>query len=77
LQATSYHGNEQIVNLLLEKGADVNAQGGKYGTAFQAAFHCGNEKIINMLVRKGADVNLLAQSSAFDTSKVITFFFST
>jgi len=26
-----------IVNLLLEKGADVNAQGGHYGNALQAA----------------------------------------
>lgn len=30
-------GHEQIVQRLLEKGADVNAQGGRYGNALQAA----------------------------------------
>jgi ankyrin repeat protein len=30
-------GHEAIVKLLLEKGADVNAQGGLYGNALQAA----------------------------------------
>ena len=29
--------HSEIVKILLEKGADVNAQGGKYGNALQAA----------------------------------------
>jgi ankyrin repeat protein len=37
LQAASLQGHEAIVKLLLEKGADVNAQGGHYGNALQAA----------------------------------------
>ena len=37
LQAASYEGHEKVVELLLSKEADVNAQGGKYGTALQAA----------------------------------------
>jgi hypothetical protein len=28
---------EQVVKLLLEAGADVNARGGKYGSALRAA----------------------------------------
>jgi hypothetical protein len=31
-----------FVELLLRKGADVNAQGGKYGTALQAASYGGH-----------------------------------
>ena len=27
------NGNQEIVKLLIEKGADINAQGGFYGTA--------------------------------------------
>jgi hypothetical protein len=30
-------GNEAVVGLLLASGADVNAQGGEYGNALQAA----------------------------------------
>jgi ankyrin repeat protein len=44
------------VKLLLEKGADVNAQGG-YGNALQAASVGGHEGIMKLLLEKGADVN--------------------
>ena len=30
-------GHDKMVQMLLEKGADVNAQGGYYGNALQAA----------------------------------------
>ncbi|CAG9955408.1 unnamed protein product [Clonostachys rosea f. rosea IK726] len=42
---------------LLQKGADINAQGGKYGTALQAALAEGYLEIAEMLIQKGADVN--------------------
>ncbi|KAF9050900.1 ankyrin repeat-containing domain protein [Rhodocollybia butyracea] len=48
---------EAIINLLLEKGADVNAQGGKYGNALQAAAVNGNEPIVRLLLNRGAEVN--------------------
>ena len=47
-----------MVELLLSKGADVNAQGGgEYGNALQAASRGGHEKVVELLLSKGADVN--------------------
>ncbi|SLM38718.1 ankyrin repeat domain containing protein [Lasallia pustulata] len=41
----------------LYKGADVNAQGGEYGNALQAASERGHDQVVRMLLDKGADVN--------------------
>jgi len=57
LYAAAGNGNDVTVNLLLEKGADVNARGGKYGNALQAALYWGNEAVIKLLLEKAADVN--------------------
>ncbi|EAQ86879.1 hypothetical protein CHGG_08132 [Chaetomium globosum CBS 148.51] len=43
--------------ILISKGADVNAQGGEYGNALQAASSEGHQKIVKLLLDKGADVN--------------------
>ena len=45
------------MKLLLEKGAEVNAQGGKYGNALQAASYLDHEAIVKLLLEKGAKVN--------------------
>ncbi|KAK5728137.1 hypothetical protein LTR17_012145 [Elasticomyces elasticus] len=50
-------GHEAIVRLLLEKQADVNAQGGDYGNALQAASVSGNQTIVQLLLAAGAKVN--------------------
>ncbi|SLM37434.1 ankyrin repeat domain containing protein [Lasallia pustulata] len=43
--------------MLLDKGADVNAQGGMYGNALRAASEEGHDQVMRMLLDKGADVN--------------------
>ena len=44
-----YKGNEAIVKVLLENRAEVNAMGGKYGNALQAASYKGNEAIVKVV----------------------------
>ncbi|KAJ5653328.1 hypothetical protein N7490_000331 [Penicillium lividum] len=53
----SLNGHDGIVKLLLERGADVNAQGGYYGNALQAACYQGYDTLAQMLLERGADVN--------------------
>ncbi|KAF2470523.1 ankyrin [Lindgomyces ingoldianus] len=60
LYVAAKHGQESMVKLLLDKGADganVNAQGGVYGNSLQAASEGGHEQIVKLLLDKGADVN--------------------
>ncbi|KAJ5932852.1 hypothetical protein N7516_007341 [Penicillium verrucosum] len=53
----SLNGHDETVELLLERGADVNAQGGLYENALYAACFKGHDKIAQMLLERGADVN--------------------
>ena len=55
LQAAVYNG--KILQLLLNKGPNIDAMGGKYGTALQAAACHGKVKVIELLLDKGANVN--------------------
>ena len=49
-------GHEKVVKMLLEKGADVNAEIRIYGNALLAASEGGHEKVVQMLLEKGANV---------------------
>ncbi|RVD81541.1 uncharacterized protein DFL_009401 [Arthrobotrys flagrans] len=50
--------SKSAVELLIERGADPNAQGGIYGNALNAAVYRGNSEIAEMLILKyGADIN--------------------
>ncbi|KAK6843411.1 hypothetical protein PG987_004271, partial [Apiospora arundinis] len=47
---------------LLETGAEINAQGGHYGNALQAASFQGHEAIVRLMLEKGADWTAPTQS---------------
>ncbi|KAH0545136.1 hypothetical protein FGG08_000748 [Glutinoglossum americanum] len=57
LYTASYSGDEIRVQRLLERGADVNTQGGHFGNALQAASHSGHKAVVQQLLEKGANVN--------------------
>ena len=50
-------GYDQIVQLLLDQGADINAQIGRYGNALCTAIYNSDDKMVQMLLDKGADVD--------------------
>lgn len=57
LQEASLVGYEQIVKILIQQGADLNAQGGAYDTALQAAASSGHGGIVRLLLDAGANIN--------------------
>ena len=65
LQAAVVHGRADVVRLLLDNGADVNAKGGKFGTAMAAAINLKQDHIIGLLKERGADVELCAPLSPY------------
>ena len=57
LQAARLGGNEAIVKLLLENGAELNAEEGNYGNALQAALPQINKAIFKLrLLKYGEDL---------------------
>jgi ankyrin repeat protein len=53
LQAACFEGNEVIVRMLLDKGADANIKGGHFGTALQAASFRGLKRLYDCYSRGG------------------------
>jgi ankyrin repeat protein len=72
LATASWYGWEDIVQLLLEKGADVNAHGGLYISALQMALSKGHENIAQLLIKNGADVNVQVKLFSYSSKKVLT-----
>ena len=50
------YGHDELVKLLLDRGADVNAQGGEHDNALQAASSRGHEQTVRLLLDRGANV---------------------
>ncbi|KAE9570980.1 hypothetical protein CGMCC3_g12946 [Colletotrichum fructicola] len=57
LYYASVCGLSRVFRRLIDQGADVNAQGGRYGNALQAASYRGHQEIVQLLLNQGADVN--------------------
>lgn len=63
VQAATISGNLKMVRLLLDHGVDVNAQGGRLGTAMAAAITFQDHGMIKLLHEHGANVELQAPGS--------------
>lgn len=57
LLSAAHQGAWTVVLGLLEGGANVNARGGYYGNALQAASAGGHGEIVKQLLEGGADAN--------------------
>ncbi|KIW05058.1 uncharacterized protein PV09_04213 [Verruconis gallopava] len=55
LQAAAHYGYVEQIRFLIDRGASLNAVGGKFGTALQAAAAEGSDAVIKMLLDAGAD----------------------
>jgi ankyrin repeat protein len=52
-----FGGFKEVVELLLNKGANVNTHGGRFDNALYVASAGGHEAIVKLLLNKGANVN--------------------
>ncbi|EXL40451.1 hypothetical protein FOCG_17071 [Fusarium oxysporum f. sp. radicis-lycopersici 26381] len=52
------------MQMLLDKGADVNARGGQYGNALCAALFDGDLETVQLLLDRGADVDAQTSQAA-------------
>ena len=56
LRGAARHGHEQMVRMLLDAGADIDAEDDDVGTALQAACLFGHENIVQVLLDAGASL---------------------
>ena len=57
LHAAAAYGHEEVVQLLLDTGADVNAHDKLSDTALNVASRKGYEKVVHLLLNAGADID--------------------
>lgn len=57
LHSACYEGHPEVVEFLLEKGADIEALNGRGFTPLQLAVYGGRRDVVELLLEKGADIN--------------------
>ena len=65
LGAAAYAGHLDIVKLLVQNGADVNAPGGRYGSPLSSALYSGWDDVVEFLLENGA--NATAQGEGHES----------
>lgn len=65
LQAAVVAGHLPIVRLLLDHGADIDAEAGRFGTAMAAAITLKQPDMIDLLEKRGADVERCPPQSPY------------
>ncbi|KAF9774897.1 hypothetical protein IL306_007059 [Fusarium sp. DS 682] len=60
LQTAAVEGQDEVVHLLLKRGAFPDVHGGTFGTALAAAAKGGYETVVRLLIEHNADVNAAA-----------------
>ena len=53
----SHLGVSGVLKTLLNKGANVHNESGRYGSALSAALHNGHEEVEQLLLETGVNVN--------------------
>jgi ankyrin repeat protein len=64
-------GLTEIVKLLIDQGADVNAHGGEHGSALQAAARKGHEHVVKLLHEKEHDVDASSARSGLSLNTTL------
>ena len=59
LVAAATYDRKDIMSLLLDRGANINAVGGDYGTALASAAYRGYQEAVSLLLDRGANINLV------------------
>ena len=58
LMAAARYGHERMVDLLLQRGAEINKQKSDGFTALMLAAEKGHERVVELLLQHGAEANL-------------------
>lgn len=58
LQTAASRGHEENLRLLLDRGANINAQSGYSRTALVAAVEGNHESAVQLLLGRGADIHI-------------------
>jgi len=61
LMAAASRGHERVVEVLLQRGAEIDVQSSKSlegVTALMAAASQGHERVVDLLIQRGADIDL-------------------